>query len=318
MIQEFKLDEFWLHMEIRDIRYFKEVAVHLNLGRAAEALGMSTTALSKSLRRLEKSVGGKLVRRTPKGVELTEVGAALYAQSGRLQLVLDDIRHEAADLVSGRTGLIRVGATPGLSEYSVSDAYAALLKESPGVSLRANVVASYQIATLLQNGDVDFIVNTLRPSMPADFACEHLFCDRRVVYASSNHRLAKCKRVTLADLVNEQWSSDIDASSWKPFCKLFEDRGLKIPQLLMESNSLELRLPVIASSNLLIQSSNTVVRKAKQRYDLVELPVEGFKIVRRMGVYYRKDGYLSTAAQRMIEILKEQGRAITESKRRRA
>ena len=304
-------------MEIRDIRYFKEVAAHLNLGRAAEALDMSATALSKSLRRLEKSVGGKLVRRTPKGVALTEVGAALYAQAGRLQLVIDDIRHEAADLLRGRAGHIRVGATPGLSEYCVSEAYAALLRESPAVSLRANVVASYQFESLLRGGDVDFVVNTVRPSIPADLTCETLFSVRRVVYAAAGHRLARRRRVTFADLAAEQWASDIDAASWKPFCGQFESRGLKIPRLMMESNSLELRLPVIAASNLLMHSSSIVVQRAKQRFKLVELPVEGFRIQRELGVYYRKDGYLSPVAKRMIEILKEQGKAITASKRGR-
>ena len=304
-------------MEIRDIRYFKEVAAHLNLGRAADALNLSTTALSKSLRRLEKSVGGKLVKRTPKGVELTEVGAALYAQSGRLQLVLDDIRHEAADLTRGRAGRIRVGATPGLSEYCVSEAYAALLKEAPAVALRASVVASYQFESLLRSGDVDFVVNSVRPSIPADLICETLFGERRMVYAAAGHRLAKRRRVTFGDLAEEQWASNIDAASWKTLCSQFENRGLKIPQLMMESNSLELRLPVIAASNLLIHSSSIVLERAKQRYKLVELHVEGFNIQRELGVYCRKDGYLSPAAKRMIDILKEQGRAITVNQRRR-
>lgn len=296
-------------MEIRDIRYFKEVAAHLNLGRAASALDMSTTALSKSLRRLEKSVGGKLVKRTPKGVELTAIGAALHAQAGRLQLVLDDIRHQTADLASGRAGHVRAGATAGLAEYCLSAAYEALLKEAPMVSIRASVVSSYQIDSLLRSGDVDITVNTVRPSIAPDLVCELLFRDYRVVYAAANHRLAKRKRVTFAELAEEQWSSDIEASSWKVLCRQFEDRGLRIPKVVMESNSLELRLPVIAASNLLIHSSSIVVQRAKQRYRLVELPVEGFSIAREIGVYYRKDGYLSSAAKRMIEILKEQGRA---------
>jgi DNA-binding transcriptional LysR family regulator len=117
-------------MEIRDIGYFKEVAGHLNLGRAAHALNLSTTALSKSLRRLEKSVGAKLVKRTPQGVELTSAGNALFAQAGRLGLLLDDIRHEVADLGAGRAGHINVGVTPGLAEYCVSDAYAAMLNDA--------------------------------------------------------------------------------------------------------------------------------------------------------------------------------------------
>lgn len=138
-----------------------------------------------------------------------------------------------------------------------------------------------------------------------------------MVYAAASHRLAKRRRVTFADLAAEQWASDIDAASWKPFCGQFESRGLKIPQLMMESNSLELRLPVIAASNLLIHSSSIVVQRATQRFKLVELPVEGFRIQRELGVYYRKDGYLSPVAKRMIEILKEQGKAITASKRGR-
>ncbi len=44
-------------MELRDIRYFAVVAEKQNIAHAAEALGLSATALSKSLRRLEKSVG---------------------------------------------------------------------------------------------------------------------------------------------------------------------------------------------------------------------------------------------------------------------
>src|SRR5262245_39212455 len=71
-------------MELRDIEYFAVVAEHGNVRRAAEALDLSPPALSKSLRRLEKSVGAKLVKRTPKGVELTDVGVAMVGQVRRI------------------------------------------------------------------------------------------------------------------------------------------------------------------------------------------------------------------------------------------
>jgi DNA-binding transcriptional LysR family regulator len=51
-------------------------------------LGLSPPALSKSLRRLEKQMQAKLVSRTPKGVELTPVGCALFAQVHRIRLTL--------------------------------------------------------------------------------------------------------------------------------------------------------------------------------------------------------------------------------------
>ena len=58
-------------MELRDIEYFAVAAEHRHLGRAAAALGLSQPALSKSLRRLENALQAKLVKRTPKGIDLT-------------------------------------------------------------------------------------------------------------------------------------------------------------------------------------------------------------------------------------------------------
>ena len=75
-------------MELRDIQYFAVVAEHGNVRRASEALGLSPGALSKSLRRLEESLKAKLVERTPKGVALTSVGAALLSQVQRLRVTM--------------------------------------------------------------------------------------------------------------------------------------------------------------------------------------------------------------------------------------
>jgi len=91
-------------MDLRDIEYFAVVAQHGHLGRAAEALGLGQPALSMSLRRLEKSAQAKLVKRTPKGVELTAVGAALLSHAGKLRLARDDLAREVADLAHGRAG----------------------------------------------------------------------------------------------------------------------------------------------------------------------------------------------------------------------
>ena len=64
-------------MELRDIEYFAVIAEHGHLGRAADVLGLSQPALSKSLRRLEQALQVKLVKRTPKGVELSAEGSVL-------------------------------------------------------------------------------------------------------------------------------------------------------------------------------------------------------------------------------------------------
>src|SRR5262245_44741377 len=101
-----------MRMDLRDIEYFAVIAEQKHLGRAAEMLGLGQPALSISLRRLESAANSKLVERTPKGVELTEVGRALLAHVARLRLAREDLARELADLARGRSGTLRIGASP--------------------------------------------------------------------------------------------------------------------------------------------------------------------------------------------------------------
>src|SRR5690242_3831550 len=123
-------------MELRDIEYFAVIAEHGHLGRAAEALGLSQPALSKSLRRLEHAVEARLVRRTPKGVELTAEGSALLLRARELRLSLKDSAREIAELGQGRVGHVRIGVGEATGEQLLPNAISALLKDAPRVTLK--------------------------------------------------------------------------------------------------------------------------------------------------------------------------------------
>src|SRR5262245_28247821 len=125
-------------MELRDIEYFAVVAEHGNVRRAAEALDLSPPALSMSLRRLEKAVGAKLVKRVPKGIELTAVGAAMVHQARRIRLTLHDVTREAADLSQGRAGHLRIAVGP-MTVEDLPRVYSALHRDVPKLTLEVIV-----------------------------------------------------------------------------------------------------------------------------------------------------------------------------------
>ncbi len=298
-------------MNLRDIEYFVVVAEHGNLGRAAEALGLGQPALSKCLRRLEKSAQAKLVRRTPKGVELTAAGEALLSHVHRLRLALDDVAHEVADVGQGRAGRLRIGTGAGLGEQILAPACGAFAVDAPKVSMHISVATRDVLLPILRRGELEMIIVGMFPVAGGDLVQEHIFNDDLVVYAAADHLLARRKRITLEDVAAEGWvvpsanMQSVDVVVWRDLVRQLEDRGLAHPRIAMESTSLLLRLQTVAGSRLVGFTSRTLLDQFQTQFNLVELPVQGLKWTRKVGVCYRKDAYLSPAAVRFIRILKQ-------------
>jgi DNA-binding transcriptional LysR family regulator len=291
-------------MELRDMEYFAVVAEHCNVRRASEALGLSPPALSKSLRRLEQSMRAKLVERTPKGVALTPVGTALLAQIGRLRVTLRDIKREAEDLSQGRAGHLRIGVGMTTVE-DLPEGYIALLKEAPNLTGRITVADNDVLVPALSNGELDLIFNVIPDSPYPGCVQEQLFDDVFVVCASVEHRLAKRKRVTLADLVDERWAlSAPGVLNVQHVYRVFQARGLPPPQVAIEARPIRLRLEICASTNLLSFNARRMLQEVAPRLRLKEIPVEELKWRRPVGVIYRHEAYLPPTARRLIDLLK--------------
>lgn len=299
-------------MELRDIEYFSVVAKHGNLGRAAEALGLSQSALSKSLRRLEGEIRAKLVKRTPKGVDLTAEGATLLSRVHRLRLSLDDIAREVADVTHGLAGHLRVGAGFGYSMHLLPAACGILARDAPNVKVSHRDRSNSDLYQALRQGELDLAVVTMPEEMQQDLVQEHLYEDDYVVCASAHHRLAKKKQVLLADLAQERWTvSEPGTAIWRRIHQVFEERGLSAPQITFETGNPALRLSLVATSDMLGYSWSSVVRRSARNLPLVELRVKELTSTFRVGVACRRDGYLSPAAKRFIQILKIAAKEIT-------
>ena len=301
-------------MELRDIEYFSVIAEHRHLGRAAEALKLSASALTKCLRRLERTLQVKLVTRTPKGVELTPEGAALRAHAQRLQVSLTDVAREVSQLSRGLSGQLRVGSLPGFAvDNLVTAASVALFSEPSKVALTVSIGEHDMLVPALRNGDLDLIV--LAMHIPYDgVVLEHLYDDDFVVYASVNHRLAKRKQVTLADLAQESWAMTNPIEMWPIFARAFADKELPPPKIALVSIAGSIKARTIAATQLLGFASRGAFEQARAELPLVELPLNKVLWHRRLGIGYRKDAYLSPAARRFIALLKAAATKVTAGK----
>jgi DNA-binding transcriptional LysR family regulator len=264
------------------------------------------------LHRLESTLQVKLVTRTPKGVDLTPEGAALQAHAQRLQLSLTDVAREVSELSRGLSGQLRVGSHPGLIDPLILPASVALFSEPSKVVLTAIVGDDDVLAPAVRSGELDLIVSGI-PDVPYDGVMqEHLYDDDYVVCASANHRLARRKQVTLADIAQESWATTRPTiAGMTPLRRAFEDSGLPPPRIAMVSLATLLRVRTIAVTQLLGIISRRVFERARAELPLVELPLNQVFYRRQVAIGYRKDAYLSPAARRFIDLLKAAANDVT-------
>lgn len=88
--------------ELSDIALFVEVAKRRSFTRAAEALDIANSSLSRKISRLERAVGVTLLRRSSRRVELTELGQQYFE---RCQKIVDEAAAAHDQLMQANTSL---------------------------------------------------------------------------------------------------------------------------------------------------------------------------------------------------------------------
>jgi len=115
------------------------VARHGSFTRAAEGSGMSTSALSQTVRALEARLGVRLFNRTTRRVALTEAGAQLLA---RVQPALAEIEAAFESLDEARatpTGTLRITLSRVASELLVLPHLAEFMERYPQIRLELSL-----------------------------------------------------------------------------------------------------------------------------------------------------------------------------------
>src|SRR5215475_11022800 len=161
-------------MELRDLEYFAVVAEQGNLGRAAELLGLSQPALSKSIARLEDAMEVKVFRRTAKGMDLTVEGSLLLSRARELRDSLRNVAREVSDVSRGHAGHINVGVGPNANDEFLLAAVTELLQTEPRITMKVIVSDQDEIIPALRRGEIDVVVNLVYPKPPAGLAYIHL------------------------------------------------------------------------------------------------------------------------------------------------
>lgn len=295
-------------LDLRDLRYFETIAETGHVGRAAKKLFRTQPALTGAVRRLEETLGTRLFERVGRGIRLTDAGAALQARARALRIASEEAIREVTELGRGVAGVVRIGTVPTVARFLLPPLCREFLHDAPSVTFKTVIGHDVLLRAALKAGELDVVVS-FASRADSETAAHPILEDECVVVASRTHPLFR-KRARMQDLLDYRWVLAGPAVSTREWLDhAFHSRGMPAPAVQIETNLLLLLPPLIERNNLL----SFLSRRHLQRGSLLkEVPLKETTMHRRFVVSYRKDGYLSPAARRCVDLLRARGRELFE------
>jgi len=143
-------------MDFKRLRYFVTVAEERHITRAAERLGIQQPPLSQQIQALEAELETRLFHRTRRGVELTEVGEALFEDATRILRDVERARARVRRTARGEVGRVVVGFTSSTPFHPL---FAQIMRDYraqfPDVALELKDDGSAELLDLLAEDQVD-------------------------------------------------------------------------------------------------------------------------------------------------------------------
>ncbi|MFI0240785.1 LysR family transcriptional regulator [Streptomyces sp. NPDC016845] len=191
-------------MEIRQLRHFVAVVNEGGFTAAARAELIVQSALSTSVRNLERELGAELFDRTGRRVVLTEAGRALLPRARQL-LAGATAAKEAVAQVSGLgAGRVAIGTIQTLTCVDLAAELAAFHRELPGIQVSVREAPVAELIEGLRAGELDlaFLAPDAR-ELPDGLASFGTWQEDLVLVTAPGHPLARAGRTLIKDLADE-------------------------------------------------------------------------------------------------------------------
>lgn len=299
-------------MDFRSLRHFLALYERRHYGRAADQLELSQSALTKSIRKLESTLGVQLFERGRYGAVPTVYGDAL---AHRARVILAEERmaaQELMDIKDAGKGIIRIGVGFSCAHRILPMAVGRLNASHPGLTVIAHEGASEELLEKMLQGKFDFVLSSPPASYVHDpeLRTERLFRDRDMVVATRSHPLVKSQHVALSDLATAPWAVSYRYTDMLRYIqKVFNAEGVVGPRVSVRTDSTSLTIALITRCNHISLLSKEFLATSDQLGGVRTLRSSAFERTRTGYLFLRRRSTLPAAA----EVLAEHIRTVCQS-----
>lgn len=196
-------------MSLERLRILHTIDSHGSVTAAAEALHVTTSAISQQMAKLERETGQQLLARNGRGVRLTDAGRLLTRHAERVLCQLE-LAHTELEAHRGQAvGELALAGFPTAARGLLPTALATLGQRCPQLSVHLREIEPAESVRLLSRGSLDLAVVLdwyNRPlSVPAGMRKAPLGDDHVDVAMPVTHRHARRGEVNLEDFAEDHW-----------------------------------------------------------------------------------------------------------------
>lgn len=193
---------------MRRLLLLRDVSRVGSITEAARQLTFTPSAVSQQIAKLEREVGLPLVDRGPRGVHLTEAGAALVGYADSVDRLMAAARSEMLEYSGLRRGGLRLATFPTVAAALMPAFVTEFRTRYPALELEIRSARFDAIIEMLARRDADIATLWEYPWLPVDLEdveAVPMLQDPTMVVLPEGHALARRRAIDLADLSEEQW-----------------------------------------------------------------------------------------------------------------
>jgi len=281
---------------------FVTVVEKKNFTRAAETLHISQSAVTLSIKVIEKEYDIKLLDRNNKYVRLTKAGEILYHHAKKILSLYDRMNRSIEDLSHSAIGVLNIGSSYTFGEYLLPSLISKFIDEHPLVKPNVSIRNSYRIISKLLLGELELgIVEAYieHPKLHIRPFAE----DEMVIIISTEHPLAMKQEVELNELLSETWILREEGSGVRQTInQLFSEHNFSPNELRSFGSSQIIKGSVEAGLGISILSTHTI-RNELELNTLHTLRLKNERITRNFYYVTPKMDFQPKSVDLFIEFL---------------
>jgi DNA-binding transcriptional LysR family regulator len=293
-----------LGIQLESLKVFCDVARCRSFSQAALANGLTQSAASQIVLHLEKRLGVQLINRSTRPLQLTGLGQAYYDGCKKLVEQYMELEASIRDAQAQIATSVQVAAIYSVGLGDMGHYVERFTAAQPNVKVHVEYLHPDRVHERVLDGTADFGLVSF-PRKSRELVSLPWREEDMVLTCSPGHALAAAEAIRPEQLRGEKYVGfDKDLVIRRQVDRFLRDHDVAV-DLALEFDTIEnIKQAVEIAAGVALLPEPTVRREVLAG-TLVARPLVGWKLVRPLGIIYRRHHKLSTTAQRFIELLRQ-------------